>query len=202
MSGKRGRAGVGGEGLRVTGAVPFSWHTGRPRGHALACGPRLAKARPSPGSTHIVERTAGPRERWGGIPGHPRPRQALQAGSAAGHTAPGFSPDPRSSRFPETTFRHHRVGFAHCALPPPARETQPRTGWCHGQPGPEPPVVGGGGAQGAPASRRHLLRGYGHVGLPRGAVSRRAFFMMWLHLVPHPPPSFLSLPCDPDCSCD
>ena len=66
----------------------------------------------------------------------------------------------------------------------------------------EPPGVGGGAAQGAPASRRHLLGGYGQVGLPRGAVSRRAFLMMWLHLVPHPPPSFLSLPCDPDCGCD
>lgn len=144
------------ESARVTGAVPFLWHAGRagrPRGHALACGPRLAKARPSPGSTRVTGRTLGPRERWGAVPGHPWPCQALQAGLAAGHTQPpGFPqiPSPPGSPWGLRAVPSHRwLG-------------KPSQGWDGATPG-------GGGGAGSPGKQKVPLEGLWPGGAAPGA---------------------------------
>lgn len=155
MSGERGRAGVGGARARVTGAVPFLWHTGhagRPRGHALACGPRLAKARPLPGSTRVTGHTLGPRERWAPSLDTRGPARPSRLGWLLGTHSPRVFPRSPLLAFPGGV----------CALCPPTAGL--------GNPakdGMVPRPVGV-GAQGAPASRRYLLRGCGQVGLPLG----------------------------------
>lgn len=182
MSGERGRAGVGGE-RRVTGAVPLSWHAGRagrPRGHALACGPRLAKARPSPGSTRVTGRTLGPRERWGAVPGHPWPcqRPSRLDWLLGTHSPRVF---PRSPLLPGSPQGLRAV------LPPTAGLGNPA------KDGMVPRPLGGGA--GSPGKQKVPLGGaVARWAAPRAQFSRGAFLMMWLRLVPHPPSSLPS-PC-------